>query len=124
MAPQEPPLDPPLVTGCSLCPVAAIFENMVRRGSDEGLFFTFADDSFLTRDCFVQAVKEAFECAGVNSSAYSRHNFRTGAATTAARHGIPDSMIKNTRSVGEFRLYDRHPYPTGNSCLHLESASC
>ena len=30
---------------------------------------------------------------------YTGHSFRMGAATTAARVGIPDDMIKNFRSL-------------------------
>ena len=82
------------VTGGSLCPVAAILDFMVHRGPDDGPFFTFANGSFLTQDRFMQAVRDALSCAGVDSSAYAGHSFQIGAATMAARHGVPDSMIK------------------------------
>lgn len=82
------------IAGGSLCPVAAILKYMVRRGPDEGPLFTFANGSFLTRDCFVQAVRDALSCAGADSSAYAGHSIRIGATTTAARRGIPDSAIK------------------------------
>ena len=82
------------VTGGNLCPVAAILDYMVNRGSEEGPFFMFANRSFLTRDRFVQAVRDALTRAGVNSSAYAGHSFRIGAATTAAQRGVPDSTIK------------------------------
>ena len=82
------------VTGCTLCPVAAILDYMVRRGSAAGPFFSFSDGGFLTRDRFVQEVRAALSCAGVDSSAFAGHSFRIGAATTAARKGIPDSTIK------------------------------
>ena len=36
-----------LLVAVYICPVAAILDYMVRRGSDEGPFFTFADESFL-----------------------------------------------------------------------------
>ena len=82
------------VTGCSLCPVAAIFNYMVRLGSEAGPFFLFTDSSFLTRNRLVQEVRAAFTCAGVDSSLYSGHSFRIGAATTAAKRKVPDSTIK------------------------------
>ena len=82
------------ITGGDLCPVAAILDYMVRRGPTEGPFFTFADGSFLTRDRLVRAMREALQSAGVDSTAYAGHSFRIGAATTAARLGVPDSMIK------------------------------
>ena len=52
------------IAGGSLSPVAAI---LVCRGSNDGPFFTFADGSFLTRDRFVRAVREALSSAGVDS---------------------------------------------------------
>ena len=42
----------------------------------------------------MQAVRDALSCAGVDSSGYAGHSFRIGTATTAARHGILDAMIK------------------------------
>ena len=102
------------VTGGSLCPVAAVLDFMVRRGPGEGPFFTFANGSFLTRDRFVQAVREALSCAGVDSSAYAGHSFRIGAATTAARRGIPDSMIKmlGRWESSAYTVYIRTPRET------------
>ena len=82
------------VAGGGLCLVATILDYMVRRGLDEGTFFMFANGSFLTRDRFVQAVRNVLSCAGVNSSAYAGCSFRIGAATMAARRGIPDYTIK------------------------------
>lgn len=82
------------VTGCILCPVAAILDYMVRRSSEAGPFFTFSDGTFLTRDRFVQEVRAALSRASVDSSAYAGHSFRIGAATTAAKRNVPDSMIK------------------------------
>ena len=99
------------VAGGELCPVAAILDYMVRRGSYKGPFFTFADGSFLTRDRFVQVVRSALDCAGVNSSHYAGHSFRIGAATTAAQRGIPDAMIKilGRWESSAYTLYVRTP---------------
>ena len=99
------------VTGCDLCPVAAVLDYMVRRGSSEGPFFTFADGSFLTRDRLVRAVREALRSAGVDSSSYAGHSFRIGAATTAARQGVPDSTIKmlGRWESSAYTLYIRTP---------------
>ena len=49
---------------------------------------TFNDGRPLTRSMFVEAVKRAFlDTAGVDSSQYSGHSFRSGAATTATTKG-------------------------------------
>ena len=80
------------MTGCELCPVAAMLDYMVRRGSTPGLFFTCG--SYLTRDRFVQPVRAALNQVGVNNTQYASHSFRIGAATTVAQRGIPESLIK------------------------------
>ena len=54
----------------------------------------FDDGRALTRERLVVEVKRALERAGVDSSHYSGHSFRIGAATTAAACGLQDSLIK------------------------------
>ena len=56
--------------------------------------FYFSDGKPLTRSRFVSEVKEALAKAGVDSSCYSGHSFRSGAATTAAKRGIGETTIK------------------------------
>ena len=82
------------ITGSNICPVAAILDYRVRRGSGPGPFFQFSDGRFLTRSQFVSHLKEALIAAGVDASKYSGHSFRIGAATTAAACGIQDTLIK------------------------------
>lgn len=77
-----------------LCPVAASLDYMVRQGSGNGPFFTFADGRCLTRDRFVAAVKASLAAAGYDCSKYAGHSFRIGTATTAAQRGVQDSLIK------------------------------
>ena len=81
-------------TGSSLCPVAAMLSYLCARGMAEGPLFKFADGRVLTRQHFVSAVREGLEKAGIDSSKYSGHSFRIGAATTAAARGIEDCVIK------------------------------
>lgn len=59
-----------------------------------GPFFRFEDRAPLTCMKFLDKVKEALSQAGVDCTAYSRHSFRTGTATTAAKRGISDATIK------------------------------
>ena len=60
----------------------------------------------LTRQRFVTAVRTGLDKAGIDSSKYSGHSFRIGAATTAAQNGMEDSIIKTLgrwemREMGE-----------------------
>ena len=76
-----------------LCPVAAVLSYMVARGAGPGPFFCYGDSRPLTRAKLVAETKEALSKAGVDSSCYSGHSFRKGAATTAASQGIGDATI-------------------------------
>ena len=76
-------------TNLDLCPVAALLAFIVHWP-----LFVFQDGSFLTRDKLVAAVRSALNQAGVDSSSYTGHSFRIGAATTAAEVGLQDSLIK------------------------------
>ena len=81
-------------SSCPLCPVAAMIDYVVIRGPGPGLLYRFHDNKPLTRSRFVEQVKAALTKAGIDSSHYSGHSFRSGAATTAASKGINDSTIK------------------------------
>ena len=70
-------------TGDELCPVAAILAYLLVRGAVKGPLFQFADGKPLTRERFVERVREALRLAGVDHNSYSGHSFRAGAATTA-----------------------------------------
>ncbi len=50
--------------------------------------------SVLSRGRFVSHIRDALKRLGLDSSVYSGHSFRIGAATTAAERGIPDSTIQ------------------------------
>lgn len=76
-----------------LCPVAAMLGYLSYRRSSPGLLFKFKDGRPLTRSSFVKAVRSALDAAGIDSSRYSGHSFRSGAATTAAKQGIGDATI-------------------------------
>ena len=81
-------------TKCKLCPVAAVLSYMVKRGQGKGPLFVFTSGKPLTRARFVAEVKEALTMAGMDSTSYSGHSFRSGAATTAASRGLDETTIK------------------------------
>ena len=81
-------------TNSSLCPVSAVLNYLCTHGMETGPLFRFRDGKVLTRQRFVTAVKAGLDKAGIDSSKYSGHSFRIGAATTAAQNGMEDSIIK------------------------------
>ena len=81
-------------TGSSLCPVQALWQYLAVRGPAPGPLFIQASGVPLTRSLLVKRLQEALESAGIDASAYNGHNFRIGAATTAAQRGIEDSLIQ------------------------------
>ena len=56
--------------------------------------FAFKDGRLLTKDHFVNKVRQALSLAGLDAKCYAGHSFRIGAATTAGMSGISDSTIK------------------------------
>ena len=75
-------------------PVAAILGYMVCRDKEPGPFFRFSDGRGLTREPLVKEFCTALNQAGVDASCYAGNNFWIGAATTAAKCGLSDSLIK------------------------------
>ena len=95
------------VSGGKLCPVAAVLNYLVARGSSPGPLFTWENGRYLTRERFVARVRLALLAAGYTAKNYAGHSFRIGAATTAARCGIQDSLIK-TLGRWESAAYTRY----------------
>lgn len=83
-----------------LCPVSSMLAYLLMRGRQAGPLFIFKDGRPLTRQRFVQAVRDALQAAGVQADRYAGHSFRIGAATTAAARGIEDSVI---RTLGRWK---------------------
>ena len=101
-------------TGGMVCPVAVLLSYIVRRGVSQGPLFLFEDGKSLTRDRFVSAMRGALQAGGVDPSKYAGHSFRIGAASTAARNGIQDSLIKTMGrwESSAYTLYIRTPRET------------
>ena len=87
-------------TGKDLCPVSAILAYLVVRGNSNGPLFVYQDGRCLTRQRLVCEVRSALERAGMDQSKYCGHSFRIGAATTAAKNGMEDAVIK---TLGRWR---------------------
>lgn len=94
-------------TGEALCPVGAVLSYIAARGCQPGPLFIWKDGRFLTRDGFVTSLRAVLKEAGYAATDYAGHSFRIGAATTAARCGIQDSLIK-TLGRWESTAYTRY----------------
>ena len=81
-------------TGTSLCPVAALLEYLRVRGVSEGPLFRYQDGRYLTRQRLVESLREGLSRAGIDRSKYCSHSLRIGAATTAAKKGLGDAVMK------------------------------
>ncbi len=64
------------------------------RGPRPGPFFIFQAGRPLTQARFVTEVMMALDSSGVDSTCYSAHSFRSGAATMAMRRGLGDAAIR------------------------------
>ena len=64
------------------------------QGSLPGPLFILEDGSFLTRSSFTTLLRTTLNSAGIDSSKFASHSFRSGAATTAADIGMAEVHIK------------------------------
>ena len=82
-------------TESDICPVAALLDYIHdSQGSAPGPLFTFSDGRVLSRQRFVEKVREGLTKAKFDQSKYCGHSFRIGATTTAAAKGVEDCIIK------------------------------
>ncbi len=73
-------------TNTNTCPVAALQQYL--SASSRDLLFVFKDGTFLSPNLLSSTLKAALEVAGYNSTGYSSHSFRIGAATSASASGM------------------------------------
>ncbi len=81
-------------TNSALCPVQALIGYLALRSPAPGPLFVFSAGSPLTRSALVTHLQSALRQAAVDPSPYTGHSFRIGAATTAAKYGMEDSLIQ------------------------------
>ena len=82
-------------TRSEICPVAAVLAYIARRPGTPGPLFIFDNGTPLSRSYLVKTLRSTLSDAGVDTRGYSGHSFRIGAASAAARAGLPDSMIQS-----------------------------
>ena len=82
-------------TQSDVCPVKALLDYIQVRSPDPGPLFVFQSGKLLSRQDLVRNLHEALVREGIPASNYKGHSFRIGAATTAARCGLEDSLIQS-----------------------------
>ena len=87
-------------TGHPLCPVAALLGYLAIRPLGHGPLFLFESGSPLSKPRLAIVLRKALVDIGVDPSRFSGHSFRIGAATTAAKMGMSDSLIQ---TLGRWR---------------------
>ena len=78
----------------AICPVTAVICYLAVRPAGRGSLFMYSNGTPLLRQGLVSEVRQALSSVGIDASSYAGHSFHVGAATAAARVGIPDSTIK------------------------------
>ena len=86
-------------TGNNLCHIAEMLPYLVIWGREEGPLFRWKGKKAVTREDLMDRLRYILKEAGIDSSKYSGHSFRIGAATMAAARGISYSTIYK-RSAG------------------------
>lgn len=94
-----------------LCPVSAVLGYLALRPPYPGPLFVFSNGTPLSRVDLVKHMRAALSQAGVDTSHFSGHSFRIGAASTAARAGYNDSFIQTLGrwKSSAFTAYVRTP---------------
>ena len=81
-------------TGNMLCPISGMLCYLARSPLDPGFLFLFRDSMPLSRARLCHELQLALMTDVVDTTVYSSHSFRIGAATTAAQVGVTDSFIQ------------------------------
>ena len=93
-----------------LCAVESLMAYLTIRGNRTGPLFLFQDGRPLFRAALTNWLRKVLTAAGIQGS-FSSHSFRIGAATVAARNGVPDHLIQalGRWSSNAYQLYIRTP---------------
>lgn len=89
----------------------AVGQYLAVRGGEPGYFFKHEDHAPLTRYQFWVVTAKALGNIGLNGVQFGTHSFCTGAASTAAQMGYPETRIK---AVGRWKsnVFRRYIHPT------------
>ena len=98
-------------TGKDICPVKALLAYIAIRPPDPGPLLLTQSGQPLSRQMLVSRLQKAVANAGLNSDHFNGHSFRIGAATSAAKNGIEDSLIQTMGrwKSSAYKLYIKLP---------------
>ena len=93
-----------------LCAVQSLIAYLNVQGKGAGLLFLFQDGRPLSRAALTDWLRRILSAAGIPGT-FSSHSFCIGAATVAARNGVPDHLIQalGRWSSNAYQLYIRTP---------------
>lgn len=93
-----------------LCALQAMMAYLSQRANSPGPLFLKSDGQPLYRTLLTDWLRPILSVEGVAGN-YSCHSFRIGAATVAARNGVPDHLIQalGRWSSNAYQLYIRTP---------------
>ena len=93
-----------------LCAVRAVMNYLALRRDTPGPLFLLQNGQPLSRNILTDWLRQIMASARVRGN-FSSHGFRIGAATVAARNGVPDHFIQSMgrRSSNGYQLYIRAP---------------
>ena len=93
-----------------LCALQSVMDYLAIKGNSSGPLFLLQDGRPLSRPLLTNWMTQILARAGVPGN-FSSHSFRIGAATVAARRGIPDHVIQalGRWSSNTYQLYIRMP---------------
>jgi hypothetical protein len=93
-----------------LCAMQAVMAYLSNRSNTSGPLFLLCDGRPLSRTILTDWLRQILAAAGVSGN-YSSHSFRIGAATVAARNGVPDHLIQalGRWTSNAYQLYIRMP---------------
>ncbi|KAM4651127.1 uncharacterized protein O3C94_013674 [Discoglossus pictus] len=80
--------------GTECCPYGCMVEYLGKRPVGRCSLLVHADGTALSRYQFERMLKVALHSLGIKGSDFGTHSFRIGAATEAARLGLPDAAVK------------------------------
>jgi hypothetical protein len=78
----------------NICPVRALQNYLMFRGSRQGLLFLLPCHKPVTREKFCSHLHRSITWAGLDPKRYKSHSFRIGAATSAAMNGVNEATIQ------------------------------
>ena len=95
----------------SICPVQALIDFIAVRSPEPGPIFVYQLATPLTRIKLVCEVLETLRQAGIPPTADTGQSFRIGAATTAAKRGMQDSLIQTLGRWKSAAYHARNLHP-------------